>query len=282
MRLGTLSRVSASCAADRGPFFFVHVMKTGGTSFVLHLLANFAPDEVYPSEGDKRMPSDVEPYASVADLAAVTPERRARIRFFSGHLPFAARELIGPDVVTLSILRDPVERTVSVLKHFKRLFPRYRDATLDDVYDDAFIFRHFVENFQTRVFALTPEDEPQSFASRVSYRDIRAALDAPTERIPVPDASATIPIDERRLEIARTNLAQLDVLGVTDRFPAFVDALRARFGWWPNGLDVGARANVSSEDWDVRPSLRRRIVDDNAFDMELFRIASESAAGTRR
>jgi hypothetical protein len=123
-------------------FFFVHVMKTGGTSFVFQLSANFAPAEVYPNEIlDRRAPTDLEPYASLADLERLSPQRRAQIRVFTGHLPFAARELIGPDVVTLTLLRDPVERTISVLKHFKRLYARYRDLPLDAIYDDEIVYR---------------------------------------------------------------------------------------------------------------------------------------------
>jgi len=259
-------------------FFFVHVMKTGGTSFVLHLLSNFAPNEVYPSDFERREPGDPEPYASLAELSALSPQRRAEIRFYSGHFPYVARELIGGDVTTLTLLRDPVARTVSVLRHFKRLFPRFRAASLDEIYEEPFIFRHYIENFQTRVFALTQEDEPRSFASAVGYREIRAALDDAAP-LPVPAPADTIEIDDARYARARSNLAHVDVVGVSEHFPALVDELRRRFGWWPAGLDVDARANVSVEDWDVRPSLRDRIVHDNAYDAELHRLASELAAG---
>ena len=68
--------MAATHRAER--FFFVHVMKTGGTSFVFHLLRNFAPNEVYPNEAlDRRHPTDVEPYASIPDLLSLSPERRA-------------------------------------------------------------------------------------------------------------------------------------------------------------------------------------------------------------
>ena len=145
---------------DREPdpqrrFLFVHVMKTGGTSLVLQLLRQFEPREVYPDAHlDRRHLMDAEPYASLADLVALSPERRAAIRFYAGHFPFVARDLIAGDVKTITLLRDPVDRSVSVLKHFKRLHSRFHELPLDAIYDDPFVFEVFVANYQTKVFAL--------------------------------------------------------------------------------------------------------------------------------
>src|SRR5438045_58198 len=108
-------------------FLFLHVMKTGGTSFVFHLKREFPAVALYPSEVDRRGPTDAEPYGSLADLAAVTPVRRAAIRMYAGHFPYMARDIIGGDLTTITLLREPVERTVSMLKHFKRLHERFHD-----------------------------------------------------------------------------------------------------------------------------------------------------------
>src|SRR5262249_24908647 len=128
-------------------------MKTGGTSFVFHLLRQFPRDAVYPTAGlDRSSPTDVEPYLSLDDLVAVTPARRADIQIYAGHFPFMARDLIGGELTTLTLLRDPVARTVSHLKHFKRLHDRFHDLPLEEIYEDPFVFRHFVDNHQTKVF----------------------------------------------------------------------------------------------------------------------------------
>ena len=81
-------------------------------------------------------PTDVTPYASIPKMLALSPERRARIRVYAGHLPYVASELLGFDVIRLTLLRDPVDRTVSMLKHVKRLFERYRELSLEEIYDD--------------------------------------------------------------------------------------------------------------------------------------------------
>ena len=260
-------------------FLFLHVMKTGGTSFVFHLKQEFPGDALYPSAVDRRGPTDAEPYGSLADLAAVTPARRAAIRMYAGHFPYMARDIIGGDPTTITLLRDPVERTVSMLKHFKRLHERFHHLSLDEIYDDAFVFRHFIENHQAKVFSVTPADRPRTIASRVTYQEIHDYLTAVPSRRDEASVSAgdTITIDRDRLARAKENLAQVDVVGLNDRYDAFVAALRDRFGWWPEGLAGDARANVSREPWSASAELRARIARDNAFDVELCEYARELA-----
>jgi hypothetical protein len=263
-------------------YHFIHVMKTGGTSFVFHLLQQFAPDEVYPSATlDRVSPTDAEPYGSIPKLTALTPERRAVIRMYSGHFPFMVRDLIGgPDLRTLTLLREPVARTVSVLKQFKRLYERYQDLTLDAIYEDPFVFRHFVENHQTKLFSVTADDHPQMLASTPSFREFLDYLSREPGAVVAEPALPpdTFRVDERRFERAKENLAHVDVVGLNERFDEFVATLRARFGWWPAGMAGDARANVSSEPWAAGPDLRARIARDNAFDIELYAYAKELAS----
>ena len=77
------------------PFFFLHVMKTGGTAFVFNLLQNFGPGEVYPSAVDKEQPGDLLPYVSIAHLLGLSPERRQAIKMYTGHFPFVASRAVG-------------------------------------------------------------------------------------------------------------------------------------------------------------------------------------------
>jgi hypothetical protein len=261
-------------------FLFLHVMKAGGTSFVFHLLREFPAHEIYPSAAlDRRHPTDVEPYGSIPDLASVTPQRHGEIRMYTGHFPYMVREVIGGDLRVLTLLRDPVDRTVSVLKQFKRLYPRYRDLPLEAVYEDPFVLRHFVENHQTKIFSVTLDDRPKMLASKLDYRQVFEYLSAdavPADEVIV-DTDDTITIDAERLARAKVNLARVDVVGLNERFDEFVAALHGRFGWWPAGIAGDARANVSREPWKASRDLRRRIARDNAFDLEFYEYAKELA-----
>ena len=135
---------------------------------------------------------------------------------------------------------------------FKRREARFREASLESIYEDRPIFRFFVENHQTKVFGLVPEDNEVAI-------------------------NCGLTIDDARFARARDNLARVDVIGLTEAYDEFVAAVRGRFGWWPDGVDLRERANVSTEDWDVEPAFRARIAADNAYDLELYEYAKRLA-----
>jgi hypothetical protein len=225
----------------RGPdrFFFIHVMKTGGSTFVQHIRANFERDEVYPYH--ELDPEDQLPRFNVQYLTSLSPERRARIRLYMGHFPFVATQLLDTELVTLTILRDPVERTISYLKHCKRYHEQHRSLSLEEIYEDRLFFAMLMQDHQAKLFAMTPEDQPES------YHDV-------------------IEVDERRLEIAKANLERVDVLGLQERFPEFLEEVQRRYGWRIDGV----RDRRVGEDTTVPSSFRRRIAEDNAADLEFY------------
>jgi len=237
-------------------FFFIHVMKTAGTTLVRQLRQQFPDEAIYPCRTiDYIEPNDVDAYVKIPRLLSVAPERRAEIRVYSGHFPFYVVDALGtqsegPDLTTLTILREPIARTISVLKHFKRDEARFRDASLEAIYDDRPTFRFFIENFQTKVFSLSSDDGEDAI-------------------------NCGLTIDDARIARAHANLARVDVLGLTERYDEFLDELRHRFGWWPDGVDPALLSNVSPKGGEVSKELRARIAADNAYDLELYALAEE-------
>ena len=268
-------------------FFFVHMMKTGGTSFAFQLRKHFQPREVYPSVGfDLRDETDVAGYVSISRLLRLSPERRADVRVYTGHFPFVASDLLDLDLVNLTLLRDPVDRTISLLKHFKRVSKLYNSKPLEEIYDDPFVFAHFIENHQTRLFSVTAEDKPEVFGSTMSYWTTasllglgKASFDAEAQdgidRERAIAAAEPSTVDAPRFEVAKAQLARIDVIGFSEQYDEFIDELRRRFGWWPSGIDTKGKANLSREAWEASAALRRRIAADNAFDVQLYEYARQ-------
>lgn len=263
------------------PFFFVHVMKTGGTTFAFHVLQQFEDREVYPSETiDRRGPTDFASYVAIERLRNVPAERRREVRVYMGHYPYAAIDLIEPEPVVITLLRDPVERTVSALRHFQRLTPRFAESSLEQIYDDALIFHLFVHNHQVKLFALTMADAPAAFAS-LKFSAAAGALGAGSGS-DFDAASATITVDQSRLDLALHNLERVDVLGLSHDYEGFVGLLRSEYGWWrAPEADLRGRANVSPGEATVGEAFRRRIVDDNRAEMEFFARACDLAVERR-
>jgi hypothetical protein len=234
----------------RSPFFFVHIMKTGGATLRQHIYANHKPGEVYPVPNH----DDMDRAWLVDYLVDLSPARRAEIRGYTGHFPFVVTQLLGVDLATLTIVRDPVERTISYLKHCKRYHEQHRELTLEEIYQDDFHYHCFIHNHQAKIFSMTADDRLES------YMDV-------------------IEVDDRRLELAKENLAKVDVVGLHERYDEFIDALRQRFGW---RFDQVRDRRVSREQWEVRSTLSELIADDNSADVAFYDYAKQLHEQRRR
>jgi hypothetical protein len=148
--------------------------------------------------------------------------------------------------VTLTILRDPIERTISYHKHCKRYHDQHRTLSLEEIYEDPFTFPALIRNHQAKLFAMTPDDEPES------YLDV-------------------IEIDDRRLEVAKANLERVDVLGLQEHFPELLEEMTHRYGWRFGHVDD----HHVSEESKIPDSFRRRIADDNAADLAFYEHARQ-------
>jgi hypothetical protein len=239
---GTLTTVRGG-RTDERPLFFVHIMKTGGATFRQLATAQFGAGEVYP---DASSDADLEVANwSIDRLRNLPPERRAATRLYTGHFPFVATRLLGIDVLTLTILRDPVERTLSHLRHRRHHDPGSGSKSLEGIYEDPFFFPLMVRDHQAKVFAMTREDRLES------YMDV-------------------IDVDAGRLALAKENLEEVDVLGLQERFDEFLTDVEHRFGW---RLEAARNRHGIPAPEEVPQSFRSRIAEDNAADMDFYDFA---------
>jgi hypothetical protein len=225
-------------------------MKTGGATFRRHIEDNF-PGAVYPDLAVDGQRHDAN--LLVQQLLALPPERHAQITAYTGHFPFVTAEMLDPDLVTLTLLRDPVERIISYLKHCKRWNPQHRELEFEAIYEDGFNFPMLIHDHQVKVFAMRRDDRLES------------VLDV-------------IPIDVGRLATAKANLEAVDVVGFREDHDAFLDEVARRYGWT---FRDRAGWRVSTEGWQVSDALRRRIETDNAADVEFYAWARDHVAARR-
>jgi hypothetical protein len=223
------------------PYFFIHVMKTGGTTFRWHVNHNFGPDERYPD-----LSVDPDPYLaklSMQHLLSQPAERLDRIRIFTGHLPSVTVEHLDRPLTTMTLLRDPVERTISHLKQIEAVGPVRR--SLEEVYEDPDVYLPLIRDHQARMFAFAPSDDIDGYYS------------------------LSLVIDDARFERACENLDRIDLVGFQDRYAEFEAALVDRYGWTLAPVD----RLRTSEPVEVSDAFRRRIADDNQADVEFYRYA---------
>jgi hypothetical protein len=229
-------------------YFFVHIMKTAGSVLRLRLINHLGEAAVYPTAVDGT--DIVRPYLVVDHLRERLAARGDEIQVITGHFPLCATEMLEGRFTTLTLLREPVDRTLSYLRRRREIEPSDRHKTLEEVYEDPFRFQRFVHNHMTKMLSLTPaEMAPEGMLTRVEFtRD--------------------------HLERAKAALAGIDAVGLQEHFEDFCAELSARFGWH---LAEPETQNKSAP-VEVEESLRARIAEDNAFDVELYEYAHELLA----
>lgn len=272
-------------------FFFVHVMKTGGSSFADVLGMNFADDQRYPEavlSPDLTSLHRIGAYTCVPKLVDAVNAQEGRLRLIRGHVPYAVRSLLDDHYEVITVLRDPVERTLSYLKHCRKYHKEHSTKAIEEVYEEAWFFESFIHDYQTKVFSMNGEealaevrvdDRASPLPPRgefVDGADLPAEAQLLLQESPArltlelfSPSTGAIDADAQRLVTAKENLSQVELVGVTEAYDRFLEQLRLRHGW---DVSSTTRKNVG-EDMDVAESFRRRIAEDSSLDMELYELA---------
>ena len=175
--------------------------------------------------------------------------RGDQIQVVTGHFPLCTTELLGGTWRTFTVLRDPVERTLSYLRHHRVLTPADADVPLEEIYDDPLRFDGLVHNHMVKMLALRPDEMAAG-------------------------AMTVVDFGPQHLERAIAALEAIEVIGVQDELEAFCDALAARFGWALGPPQFSNRTRPV----EVPESFRRRIAADSALDVALVEHARELLA----
>ena len=235
--------------AEGSRYFFVHVQKTAGTALFKRLKRHFGDRAVYPDASDGDL-ATVVPQLSVEVLEQRWRERHDEIRVVTGHFPLCTTEVLGERFKTLTVLREPVERTLSYLRHHRMLTPADGDKTLEAIYEDDFRYQTLIHNHMVKMFSLTPREMTDGALTPVDFTP-------------------------GHLDRAKQQLATVDFVGLQEHFEEFCEGLHQQLGW---NLGGPLQAN-RTEPVEVSDSFRDRITEDNAMDVELYEHARDTYEG---
>jgi hypothetical protein len=236
--------VTGNGGAEPPRWFFVHLQKTGGTALFRRLRHHFGTRAVYPMPEYQGTP---ETSLEVPLLLERFAAHREDIRVVVGHFPLCTTELLGVPFGTFTILREPVERALSFLRHQQQEEPRFREASLEEVYADPVCRDGLLRNHMVRMLSLRVDEMTDG-------------------------ALTPIDVDDDRLAVAKHNLEErIDVMGLQEHFEELCTELGHRFGW---DLGPAQFANRTSPG-DASADLRARIREDNAMDAELYAFAAD-------
>jgi hypothetical protein len=239
-------------AAEPTRYFFMHVQKTGGTSLYWALRRSLDPAIMYPNASDG---GKVVRAMSVDHLLQRWLVRRDEIRLVWGHFPLCTASLLDAPFMTFTVLRDPLERTMSFLRYHQREYPDDRDKSFEEIYENPFVYEGFVHNHMVKMLALDVSELARANAFTTGIRF-------------TPD----------HLARAKERLAAMDLVGLQEHYDDFWTEFERRSGW-----DLGEPPHANRTDpVPVSAALRARIVEDNADDFELYEFARDHVAQSTR
>ena len=226
---------------------FLHIPKTGGVSLAAVLRQQFGRSKVT----DVLTPPDLAAKAnSLGDYKVI-----------SGHFFFAQLAVFPrmPSVITM--LRDPIERSISQFEQLRRhawedpdFAARMRNISLEELMDDPRLRGH-VTNLQTRYLASAFEPEIGRPSDILSSREKIESID---------------------LEVAKNRLQEMPFFGVCDRFEDSLALLACSFGWrstpFTPALNMAPSRIARNE---LQASTLQRLSELNDIDLTLYTWASE-------
>ena len=178
------------------PILFIHIAKTAGTSMRRMLQEEFGSRRVYPGDHYLRsLPHGM--YPPCIDLLR-DHARLPRHDVLVGHFSAAMADLLPRPYRTATFLREPVQRSLSMLGQHSRMWGVPVAALLDD----PKFMNGNIADFQTRILGVDGACNPHEAGS----------------------------IDDATLARALGRLEALDFVGLTERFVESCALFDARFG----------------------------------------------------
>lgn len=255
----------------RRPLFFLHIMKTGGTS-LRDALQQF-----------------VEPERCLTDLfldqfVALPEYVLSAMTLVAGHLPYEAVELLPPGFAVCTVIRDPVDRTISHYWHLRS----NRAALGRDLSIEEFVtsprWRAASANYQARqlvhrigISRAWVDYSPRGRLGRSESTD---------PSLPVQSLFDTAPLsisDDALEREALERLNHIELVGVTEHLDRLIAEVSAMWDVEHSSALVPARVGAGRPSIsDVPQDLIEMIREQNAVDRALYELARERALGAVR
>lgn len=234
--------------------FFLHIPKTAGTSIRELLDARFDPERSIPTIADMREKWGGV-YPSIPQLLDLPEQTWRTAQLLRGHYYLQVADRFPRRPVCLTMLREPVARSISTVRHILRNAPRYDGRSLGDLVSDREFMLKNVANMQTKLLGVRFDLSDRAQWPR--------------------DANGKISLDQAHLEAARQALERFEFVGLQERFDESVRLLFDLFGW-PMQAQL-PRSNVGDDDFlqEVDNQCLQEVAQYNQLDQELYRFAGE-------
>lgn len=236
---------------------YVHIPKTGGTSLISILDSKFPERKIFPLHSP----------ANENLFWAFTPQELKQFRFVRGHYRFGPYDEsvyrhISQNPICITMLRDPIQRTVSSYRHIIRTPDHRLHATL-------------LANGSTLRDYLTREE----YLPQITNLQTRIVVGAYPARPSGLRRRKTIS-DKTMVMFAKQRLEQYAFVGLMERFEESIELLTYTFDW-PDVEEI-PRLNIASDSFSpesIEEDLLEIMRHKTALDRKLYHHAQNIFQG---
>jgi hypothetical protein len=197
---------------QRPRLFFLHVPKTAGTSMRRYLENQYQPEEIFP-------------YSRLEETPEHGIDTLGAYRLYLGHFRYNLRQVLPGDTNTMVILREPLERTLSTLRHLARDPAFHPDHALARGLSISQILR------TPRLMEPHRDAQTTVLAAKADPDKVIAHLKRQRENNQPADVADIE--EEVDLEWAKKNLAQIEFVGTMDCLEHFLPYLATELSLHP-------------------------------------------------
>jgi hypothetical protein len=255
------------------PICFLHTMKTAGTSLG-HALVELAGPWPYLAE------------LMVDHLVCLPTAVLGQAMLLAGHLPYEALDLLPDGMVLCTVVRDPVERTLSHHAHLNGILAARGQPHIGI---EEFIaspgYQPLWQDYQARqlVHRIGLKDAWKTFSP--VEEAAKHGLEGADAEFPLQSLFDSAPLGvhgDALTEAALARLASIDVVGTTDRLDDLVARLAALWGRPAVAVPTERVSTARLQREDLRAATLDAIVSGTAADAALYdrarcRVAQDAA-----
>jgi hypothetical protein len=232
----------------QGALIFLHIPKTAGTTL------NRLLEKYYESKYSWKINSPY-PHNFQDELNKISQVQKEEINLFKGHMAFGLHELLPQPSSYITMLRDPVERVISLYyfilrtpDHYLYNLVREHQMSLKECISSRISSE--LENGQTRLLSGQLELAKKQIASFEKS-------------------------SPEWLETAKNNLSKpFTTFGITEKFDESLMLFRQKTGWkFPFYIKHNVNTNRPLKE-DISPDVIRLIEKYNELDIELYNYAN--------
>jgi hypothetical protein len=178
---------------------FMHIPKTAGTTLGTIIEQNYSPFNI-----QKTYSANDAPFAYIKEIST---KKKRHLEVVSGHFAFGVHELLPKEPIYITVLRKPIERTISEFYHINRdpnhgLYTLVSSSQMGLIDYLSHLRLVFKDNTQTRMFS-------GDWAS-----------------------GQRLPCSDEMLEQAKANLRDhVAVVGLTERFDETLLLVKKLLNW---------------------------------------------------